>query len=271
MRTGRVAVTHRGKRQDDSREHASAPRRSKSASDGRTISCVAARERARRRAALLQRLPSRCIWWQARQGMAGLIRHFRRLQRPRALRLTGVTRSRMPPSKCMPWQRRQSSISRRLRVVLLVEEDSRVGRRRAARPATRRTPAGGTSGSVRIDRNHVGVLDAYAVAVGALRRCCDHAARCSPGESHVEGERARRGRRSQATPRCWRRASDRNGFCISWQLVQALPPRVLVVDDWRRECARITTAAASRRERYSFRDITPAPSTRASTDRSEAR
>ena len=39
----------------------------------------------------------------------------------------GWTRSRIAPLKCMPWQRRQSSISRRFAVVVRVGEDLRVG------------------------------------------------------------------------------------------------------------------------------------------------
>ena len=55
--------------------------------------------------------PSRWIAWQVRHGIAGRLAYsgFTSVHGP--LRSSGVTRSPMPPSKCMPWQRRQSSIS----------------------------------------------------------------------------------------------------------------------------------------------------------------
>ena len=55
--------------------------------------------------------PLRWTEWQARQGTAGRPAYssFTNVHGP--FRSSGVTRSRMPPSKCMAWQRRQSSMS----------------------------------------------------------------------------------------------------------------------------------------------------------------
>ena len=107
-----------------SREPAGIARpRSCIASGGRTATAKAGRFPAWRRHAACAPAAAgarrrRCIEWHARQGMAGRLvsRASVKFQGPWVS--MGCTRSRMPPAKCMPWHRRQSSIRRRWRFCL---------------------------------------------------------------------------------------------------------------------------------------------------------
>ena len=87
-------------------------RRSKNASDGRAISC-AGPATAAFDPGLPHRLalPVQLVARDARHGRP--VGQLRPDELPRTVAVSrACTRSPMPPSKCMPWQRRQSSISR---------------------------------------------------------------------------------------------------------------------------------------------------------------